>query len=181
MIVGIMLYDIGNGIFIGLFKPDSVVGVISAHDTLVLSILNLVTILSIIFAIIGLYVYLGWNNKRESDIIWFNKKPYQEAYSKNRYSNFSPSQLLQYTINSYHNNGAKFGWFRFPTISDKPNLPIVKMPKLNQADVIKGLHDVYKSESARMASGVIANEQYDNKKGLFILLPYLNSLSKEDI
>ena len=100
--------------------------------------------------------------------------------TKNRYSNFSPSQLLQYTINSYHNNGAKFGWFRFPTISDKPNLPIVKMPKLNQADVIKGLHDVYKSESARMASGVIGNEQYDNKKGLFILLPYLNSLSKED-
>ncbi len=82
LIIVMMVYDIGEGIVSGITGALGSSSDANASQQLALSIINLSTVISIIGAIVIVYIYLTISVGKQQDKTWFNKKPYQDAYSK---------------------------------------------------------------------------------------------------
>ena len=81
-----------------------------------------------------------------------------------KYSDMSPKQLTSTVINMWHNNGSSYGWNRVPTLSDAPNMPMVKFKKYNNKEVIDQLYQVALQENARIQQVKEDMKTYDKNE-----------------
>lgn len=102
-----------------------------------------------------------------------------------QYSDMTATQLEATVINMYYNNGASTGYYRFPILSDAPQLPFIKYKKINNVEakmeeVIEKYYAVYEQEYARIKkteegrSKLFSVKNFKKHQKRFTLLTFMN-------
>jgi len=105
------------------------------------------------------------------------------ALGKNKgvaYDEMNKEQLETTVINAYHNNGnRKFAYYRFPVLSDSPQLPLIKFKKYSSDEVIDNMYTTVLQEVASMAaiknSKTVSNiKNVKERMNKFYLVPFMD-------